>query len=198
MLLKEQEPVAEADLPVEALRAHLQLGTGFGEDGSQDEVLRPQLRAALAAIEGKTGKALIARPFKLVVTAWRNLGRQILPIAPVSLVTSFEIRNLNGGVELVDSGRYLFLPDTHEPTIQGRGFSLPTIPVGGTADFVFEAGFGAWDDIPPDLAEAVLLLATHFYENRSAIGVRTAPLPQSVASICRRYTPIRVSGVRRL
>jgi uncharacterized phiE125 gp8 family phage protein len=127
MLLKEQEPVAEADLPVEAFRAHLQLGTGFGEDGVQDEVLRPQLRAALAAIEGKTGKALLARSFRLVVTAWRNLGRQILPIAPVIAVTSFEIRNLNGNVEPVDAARYLFLPDAHEPTVQGRSFSLPTI-----------------------------------------------------------------------
>ncbi len=45
------------------LREHLRLGTGFGEDGLQDPVLAGFLRAALAAIEGRTGKALIARDF---------------------------------------------------------------------------------------------------------------------------------------
>ena len=198
MLLKEQVPVADADLPVAAFRAHLQLGSGFGEDTAQDEVLRPQLRAALMGIEGKTGKALVTRSFKLVVTAWRNLGRQVLPIAPVSTITSFEITDIMGGLEGIDPSRYRLVQDAHEPVVQGMGFSLPTIPVGGTADFVFDAGFGTWDDVPPDLAQAVMLLATHYYENRSASRVRVEPLPMAVASICRRYMPIRVSGARRI
>ena len=52
--------VAFFALPLAALRDHLRLGTGFGDDSLQDGVLEQALRGAIAAIEGRTEKALIA------------------------------------------------------------------------------------------------------------------------------------------
>ena len=63
MMLIEESQLPEAALPVAALRRHLRLGTGFAEDDLQDAVLGSFLRAALAAIEARTGKALMARGF---------------------------------------------------------------------------------------------------------------------------------------
>lgn len=198
MILIEQSAVPDGALPVAEFREHLQLGTGFADDGLQDAVLISQLRAALAAIEGKTGKALIARDFLLVNSAWRNLGQQVFPVAPVTSIVSFAIVDLSGASEIIDESTYYLRPDTHTPALASRGLSLPTIPVGGSGDVVFTAGFGDWDDVPADLRQAVMLLATHFYENRSAVGGRSEAMPQSVASICRRHTPIRLVGARRL
>ena len=49
----------------------------------QDEVLEGCLRAAIAAVEARTGKSLLVRSFTWSVTAWRDLSRNTLPTAPV-------------------------------------------------------------------------------------------------------------------
>lgn len=199
MILIEQTQVPDTALPVAAFRDHLQLGSGFADDGLQDAVLIPQLRAALATIESKTGKVMIARGHKLVVTAWRHYGRQVLPVAPVTEITAFSIVDLSESVELIAPETYQLRADRHSPVLMSLGSSLPTIPVGGTAEIEFDAGFEDWDAAPDDLKQAVLMLATHYYENRGATGARGSSfsLPLSVAAICRRHTPIRIDGVRR-
>ncbi len=199
MILIEQTQMPDAALPVAPFRDHLQLGSGFADDGLQDAVLIPQLRAALATIEARTGKVLISRSLKLVVTAWRHLGRQTLPVAPVSAVTSLAITDLDDGVEVIASEAYHLRVDRHAPVFVAGGSSLPIIPVGGTAEIEFDAGFGDWAAVPDDLKQAVLLLATHYYENRAPTGARSTStdLPLSVSAICRRHEPIRINGVRR-
>jgi uncharacterized phiE125 gp8 family phage protein len=198
MILIEQTHVPDTALPVAEFREHLQLGSGFAEDGLQDAVLVSQLRAAIATIEGRTSKALIAREFLLVNSAWRSFGQQVFPVAPVTAIASLSIVDLQGGTTVIDPGAYRLSRDTHVPALAAIGLSLPTIPVGGSADVVFTAGYGDWDDVPADLQQAVFLLAAHYYENRSETVTRAASLPHGVVSICRRYTPIRIVGARRI
>ena len=63
------------DLPLAALRAHLRLGTGFADDDLQDRFWQSLLRAALAAIEARTGKILIRRAISWTIAAWRDAIR---------------------------------------------------------------------------------------------------------------------------
>lgn len=67
MMLIELTPVPGAALPVQALKDHLRLGTGFADGTMQDGLVESCLRAAMAAIEGRIGKTLISRSFKLVL-----------------------------------------------------------------------------------------------------------------------------------
>lgn len=195
MMLIEQTQVPDTALPVAEFRDHLQLGSGFADDGLQDAVLTSQLRAALVAIEGETGKALLPRTYLYVVTAWWDQSCQALPVAPVSAIQSFTIVNLKGDADLVEAGSYRLRPDTHAPALVANAWSLPTIPVGGTAKIVFDAGYGPdWADAPADLRQAVLMLATHYYENRSAVGARSLPMPSGPAAIVARHKPIRIFG----
>ncbi len=197
MMLIEQTQVSDTALPVAEFRDHLQLGTGFADDGLQDAVLLAQLRAALVAIEADTGKAILTRTYQYVVTAWWDPSRQSLPVAPVSAVQSLTITNLGADDTVVDPNAYRLKRDTHAPMVIANGWSLPTIPVGGTAEIVFEAGYGAaWGDAPADLRQAVLMLAAHFYENRAVAGARTHVMPAGPAAICARHKPIRLSGGR--
>ncbi len=198
MILIEQTQVPDAALPVAEFREHLQLGSGFADDGLQDPVLVPQLRAAIGTVEGKTGKALIARDFLLVNSAWRSLGMQVFPVAPVTAIQSLTIVDLNDVSTVVPGEKYRLRQDVHAPALVSVGLSLPTIPVGGSADIAFTAGYGDWADVPADLRQAVLMLAAHYYENRSAVTLRAANLPQSVVGICRRHAPIRLVGARRI
>ncbi|MEM7753062.1 MAG: head-tail connector protein [Pseudomonadota bacterium] len=198
MILIEQTQVPDAALPVAEFREHLQLGSGFADDGLQDPVLVSQLRAAIAAIEARTSKALIARDFLLVNAAWRSLGRQVFPVAPVSQIASLTIVDLQGGDTVIDANAYRLARDTHVPALVSIGLSLPTIPVGGSADIGFTAGYGAWAEVPADLRQAVFLLAAHYYDNRSQSVSRAANLPLGVVSICRQHTPVRLVGARRI
>lgn len=49
-MLIEKAQIADADLPVDAFKAHLRQGTGFTVDSLQDAVLAGFLRAAISAI----------------------------------------------------------------------------------------------------------------------------------------------------
>jgi len=63
MMLIEETVIADANLPLEEFKAHLRLGTGFSDDGTQDQILLSFLRASLSAVEARTGKALFERGF---------------------------------------------------------------------------------------------------------------------------------------
>lgn len=197
MFTVEESQSPDADLPVAEFRDHLQLGRGFADDGSQDAVLIRHLRAAIRAIEEETGQALLVRDFKLVVIAWRRTDRQTLTRAPVRAVQSFAITDLAGGVETVATSRYVLAADRYTPEVRATGWALPTIPVGGTAEIVFRAGHGDdWDGVPPDLREAAMLLAGHYYEHRSAAGERVSSLPLGVADLLRAWRPVRLGAGR--
>jgi len=56
MMLVEQTSVPSAALPVTEFKDHLLLGTGFTGASVQDPVLENYLRAAISAIEARTGK----------------------------------------------------------------------------------------------------------------------------------------------
>ena len=194
MMLVEQTTVPNGVLPVAEFKDHLRLGTGFADDGVQDDVLEAYLRAAIAPIEARTSKALITRSCSWTLTAWRDLAAQVLPLGPVSAITALSIFDRLGAEELIDSGKYVLEPDLHRPRLVSTGYTLPVIPVGGTAVIAFDAGFGAaWNDVPVDLGQAVKMLAALYYENRGT-HPGEAGMPAGVASLIARYRPVRLFG----
>ena len=122
MMLIEQTQVPEAALPVAEFRDHLQLGSGFADDGLQDPVLTTCLRAAIAAVEGETKKALISRQFQYSLAAWRDFAKQSLPLAPVSNVVSVSITDILNVTTVVDQSLYRLLPDYYRPSIEALGW----------------------------------------------------------------------------
>ncbi|WP_208352927.1 head-tail connector protein [Pseudaestuariivita rosea] len=194
MMLVEETTVPAGALPVEAFKRHLRLGTGFGDDGLQDAVLESFLRAALAAVEARTGKVLIERDFSWSVTKWRMVCEQPLPVAPVNellLVTRIDADEVSTAVE---PDAYRLVQDPHRPLLVSVGLGLPSIPVNGRIEVRFRAGYATeWADLPADLAQAVLLLAAHYYEYRQETGLGEGCMPFGVTALLQRYRPMRVS-----
>ena len=195
-MLTELEPVPDAALPVAELRDHLKLGTGFADAGAQDGALRAYLRAALAAIEGRIGKALFTRPFRWRIAAWREGDAQPLPLAPVGVIERLALRGADGSEDEVAADRFTLIEDFQRPKLAARGAALPLIPADGGAEIVFRAGFGAsWAEIPVDLRQAVLLLAARYYEARhDGSGEDAATLPFGVLALIERWRTVRVLG----
>lgn len=196
MILTEVTAPAAAALPVRVFAEHLRLGTGFADDGSQDAVLELYLRAAMAAIEARLGRVLLARSFVWTVDRWREDTSQVLPVAPVRTVESVTLTDADGAETVVDTVAWSVLRDMQRPRLLGRfGRSLPKIPRGGSATVRLVAGFGdAWEEVPPDLRQAVLLLAAQFYENRSETGTAAGAMPFGVLVLIEAYRATRIGG----
>ena len=195
MMLTEKTSVPTEALPIQAFRSHLRMGAGFADDAEQDDLLKDTLRAAIAAVEGRTGKALLVRSFIWSVSAWRDLARQTLPVAPVVELHRLAIVDRTGKASVVDPGRYVLERDAHRPRLASTSLFLPTIPVEGHAEIDFDAGYArGWDELPADLARAVFLLAAHYYEHRSEGASTTGPMPYGVTSLLDRYRNVRLFG----
>ena len=82
------------------------------------------------------------------------------------------------------------------PRLVGRfGRNLPRIPRSGHAEIRFLAGYGAaWEEVPADLRQAVLLLAAHYYENRSEAPQVAGSMPFGVLVLIESYRSIRIGG----
>ncbi len=195
MILTEVTTIPALALPVQGLKDQLRLGSGFSDAGLQDGLIEAYLRAALAAVEGRIGKALITRQFRWRIEDWRSLSEQALPLAPVVSVGSVTVFDASGAATVLGATSYALVPDTHRPKLVARGLLFPDVPMDGRVEIVFDAGFGpVWADVPADLQQAVLRLATGFYENRHDGAGQTAALPPSVQTLIERWRTVRVLG----
>lgn len=193
MMLVEETQVPNEALPVEALRRHLRLGTGFAEDDVQDVVLASFLRAAFAAIEARTDKILLSRGFVLTLHTWSGDVSQRLPVAPVPALTSVTRVDRFGVSQELDLAGFRLVADAQSPRLISVSGGLPRVPSGGTFELRFTAGFGASvEDVPADLMQAVLLLAAHYYEYRDATALGQGCMPFGVTSLLARYRPMRL------
>ena len=197
MMLVEETSVPTAALPIDAFKDHLRLGTGFSNANVQDALLESFLRAAMAAIEARTGKVLLTREFSWTLPNWRDAACQTLPVAPVQNVTELAIVDRNNLRNISAVETYWLEQDHSQPRLVAAGF-LPSIPTGGVAEVLFRAGFAdTFEDLPSDLAQAVLMLAAHFYENRDAMGMGSDVVPFGVSVLLERYRTMRlVAGAR--
>lgn len=196
MMLIEETTVPDSALPVEDFKAHLRLGTGFGQETAQDEVISGFLRAAISAIEARTGKILMTRSFSWSLTGWRDPSAQALPVAPVVAVTRVAIVARDGSeTELTNTG-YWLERDSQRPRLRSTGASLPRIPQGGSAVVQFDAGYDpVWAKLPADLQQAVLMLAAHYYEYRHDTKLSDGCMPFGVSSLIERYRALRLGGL---
>ncbi|MDS9466021.1 hypothetical protein RGQ15_00325 [Paracoccus sp. MBLB3053] len=197
MLVEMTAPPVEA-LPVSGLRAHLRLARGFeiADDSSETAALTGFLRAAMATVEARTGKVLLSRQFRMRLENWRDCEAQTLPLAPVNSIDRIDVDDGAGRVTVLDRESYRLVADLQRPILAPRSAFLPTVPQGGSVSVIFSAGFGtAWEAIPADLAQAVLLLAARYHEDRTFEGSQAA-MPFGVSALVERWRSVRVLGGR--
>jgi uncharacterized phiE125 gp8 family phage protein len=193
MMLTEDPTQPAPAMPLAAFKAHLHLGTGLAEAGLQDDLLTGFLRAAMAAIEGRTGKILLERGFTLELVRWADPMGQPLPVAPVTAISDLLLRAPDGTQTPVLPARWRLERDLQHPCLRAAGGVLPAIPAGGSAVLHLRAGMAAdWPALPADLAQAMLLLAAHFYEYRQDTGLGPGCMPFGVSSLIDRHRSLRL------
>ncbi|MEM9318316.1 MAG: hypothetical protein AAGA70_04850 [Pseudomonadota bacterium] len=192
MNLAELQPVATAALPLAELKDHLRLPDGFPDDGSFDDRLEQSLRAGLALAEARTGKALLMRQFQWQVEAWGG-DRIALPVAPLVTLNSVAIRDFDGSANTIELTQFGVISDLHRPALVPRSGAFPTLAGGAVAELIFTAGFGAdWTGVPPDLREAVLIMAVDFFD--APLGQAPGMTP-SVNALLQRYRALSIGKI---
>ncbi len=187
--LTETGPAPAFPVETQTLSSHLRLGEGFGDPSAEADLLALYIRTATAHLEARTGLAFVARSFSLTVGAWDRCGTLVLPVGPVTAITSASIE-ADGTTTVLDPADLHVAPGSQRQRLTAAGGGpLPPIPPGGRASLAFSAGFGGATAVPGDLAKAVLLLAAHFYENRS--GTESG-LPPAVAALIAPHRPVRL------
>jgi len=195
MNLTETTTLSSADFPVAEFTEHLRLGSGFADDGAQNALLEMCLRAAMGAIEARTGKILVARGFRWSISTWRReSGAQALPVAPITAITQLEMISADGASETIDPARYGLIEDSQRPRLVPIGAGFSEISTYGQAQISFDAGYGGWPEIPADLQRAMLMLAAGYYENRDSMGQAAAQIPLGISALIEPYKRIRIGG----
>ena len=193
MTLAEMSPVASTVLPLAHLKDHLRLPDGFPDDGSFDARLEQSLRAALATAEARTGKALFQRQFRWSFEGWGGADRMPIPAAPITSLDAVAIVDADGTTTPLGTSDFTTMTDIHKPALLPRGAHFPALATGSMVEVLFTAGFAtAWDGVPPDLREAVLILAVDYFDapQGAAIG-----LPPAVKVLLQRYRGLSLGRI---
>ena len=157
-----------------------------------DAYIATLILSATQVIEHETRRALIERNFTLQLEGFPADGEIVLPRSPLSTVTSVNYEAPNGNLLQLDPGTY------HTYSVNGVGrvvlsstASWPTtLNTGGLDVSVnFTAGYGATSaSVPVALKQAVLLQATHLYDNRTAVApAQLYEIPRAVERLIVQY-----------
>ena len=193
MILTETLPAAANPVPLTEFKAHLRMAQGFADADAEDTLLDMYLRNAASVVEARIGKALIRREFRLQVSTWGRSGALVLPVGPVAAITSISF--IRGAETIALSAQAWSLEvGTSRQRLAGPGGSaLAAIPEGYLAELIFDAGFAAaWADMPGDLLQAVLLLASHYFENRYGDAEPGQGIPIAVQALLETRQPVRL------
>lgn len=158
-----------------------------------DTYIATLILVATQCIEHETRRALINRSFTLQLEGFPAGGEIILPRSPLSTVSSVTYTDAAGATQTLSASNY----NTYSVNGVGRVVlkstaSWPTTQGTGALDVSvnFTAGYGATSaSVPVALKQAVLLWATHWYDNRTSVNVGNlvTELPMTVQRLIVSY-----------
>lgn len=182
--LTEILPPEREPLSLEEVKAHLRV-TGDGEDG----LIQGLIRAARAACEDYTGRALVARDYVLALDAWPARGDLRLPRPPFLSLTRIDIVGRSG--ERIEHPAAAYEIDGAGRIVMTGSFPAALRESGGI-EVRYRAGYGdAPESVPEPLRLAMKQLVARLYERRG--DGEAGALPAAVRAAFQSYRVMELS-----
>lgn len=161
---------ASQPLTTDEVRQHCRVPS---DDAAQLAVLGSLLASAVEVVEGRTGLALMPQQFRLRLSAFADVIQ--LPRPPLVSVQAVKYLDPNGTEQTLATSVYRVHADTVPGTISlAPGKSWPDVEQSLLPVCVeYTAGYASATAVPAKAKQAILLLVSHWFENRGAIIVGT-------------------------
>lgn len=176
-------------LPISSFKAHLRLASGFEEETLQDPVLIAYLSAAITAIEARINRIVLERDFVWTFSGEEANRTLSVPLRPVKFLKE-SVFETDGNDHVIGQNNVKLVRNPENAT-----FCIgQSIPSSSLVRVVLRVGMvKTWDMMPADLAQAILLLAAHYYEFRHEVNLSSGCMPFGVTSLIDRYKLRRIS-----
>jgi uncharacterized phiE125 gp8 family phage protein len=160
------------------------------DHNDDDGLISGLIKAARERVEGRTGRALMAQTWRIVLDAWPPEARVKLPVLPVQSVTVVRVLDSNGVATPLASALYALEPGAEPPVLAVKNPPNPgRLRNGIEIDVV--AGYGVTpSDCPEPLRQAMRLMVAQAYAMRGPERAEDAT-PDAVAEIERLLAPYR-------
>lgn len=180
--------VAPTSEPVTLAEARLQCGIADEAAGYHDPKLLSLIKAARIYCERATGKAFITQTIKLTRDRFpceKECYVIRLPRQPLASVTSVKYDDTTGTEQTMSASDYV-VDTACEPGRIGLtlGATWPlTIDQLGAVRVTYVAGYGAATAVPETIKHAMLMLVSHWFENRAAVGDVGGPIAMACEAL---------------
>jgi len=167
------EPAVEP-ITLDQAKDHLRV-----DSTADDDLITALIKSARRSCEIETNRSLITQTLQLTMVNWRNrvIG---MPRSRVQSITSVKYIDSSGTQQTIDASNYqsdlTVDPGRLAPV---HGYTWPTVKPGTfeAVEITYVAGYGdAGSDVEPGIVQAMYLMLTHLYENRSAVACEGNPV----------------------
>jgi len=168
-----EEPLSLADV-----KLHLRV-----DDDTEDELINSLITTAREYCEGFQRRAYLTQTQELWLDSFPSAGYIKLSLPPLQSVTHIKYYG-------TDDTEYTFTPDDYFVDIKnepgrvslgyGKTWPSTTLRPANGVNIEYVAGYGdAASDVPEKVRQAMLLLISHWYENREAVAL-TGAIPKEI------------------
>lgn len=171
--LRPVRTVAPSATPVSLseVKAHCRV-----DDSDSDTVLTALLNAAVDHLDGYSGilgRCMVEQSWRIDLADWPAGGLIRLPFPDVSAISSIKYYDEDNAEQTVDGANYQRVQDALGSVVRlVDDFDAPAVYDDrlDAVQVTFVAGFGNAAAVPAPLKVAIMLLVSHWNENREAVG----------------------------
>jgi uncharacterized phiE125 gp8 family phage protein len=159
-----------------------------------NQLIEGLVRAARERVEARTGRALLAQTWRIVLDQWPADGRVALPVMPVISVAAVRVADASGQFNAIASTGYS-LDARLDPAIITINQMLQPAVLRGGIEMDVIAGYGALPtDCPQSLRQAMLMMIAEVYARRGPDpeNVMRAPVGKDIERLLSPYASIRL------